>query len=269
MRPDRRFDYLQVLSFLQQRLVPRTYLEIGVETGRSLALVPPGTRAFGIDPQPTVSRTLSSDTVVIEATSDAFFETSPSAPPVDTYDLAFIDGMHLFESVLRDFINVEKRCHENSVIVLHDLIPASAEVATREHGAGRWTGDVWKVLLCLAEARPELDVTLVDVAPSGLGLISGLDPTNTSLAEDYDELVERHAAATFEDLPRALAPYRRVPPTADAIGAVLPARFRRGSLAFECERAGRLLSYRLRVGVPRSWIGRQLRAPYKRLRQLL
>ena len=43
-----------------------------------------------------------------------------------TLDLAFIDGMHHFEFALRDFINVEKYCSADSIILIHDVYPIDA-----------------------------------------------------------------------------------------------------------------------------------------------
>ena len=37
--------------------------------------------------------------------------------------LAFIDGMHLFEFALRDFINTERHCSPKAVIVFDDILP--------------------------------------------------------------------------------------------------------------------------------------------------
>ncbi len=46
--------------------------------------------------------------------------------------MAFLDGMHHFEYLLRDFINTEKHCSSNSVILLHDCLPTDRHVARRE-----------------------------------------------------------------------------------------------------------------------------------------
>src|SRR5687768_7228996 len=43
---------LRVLERIHRHLRPRTYVEIGVETGRSLQLAAPETLALGVDPQP-------------------------------------------------------------------------------------------------------------------------------------------------------------------------------------------------------------------------
>ena len=49
-----------------------------------------------------------------------------------TLDLAFIDGMHLFEYALRDFINVERFADWSSVIVFDDMLPRNVDEAARD-----------------------------------------------------------------------------------------------------------------------------------------
>jgi hypothetical protein len=44
-----------------------------------------------------------------------------------TIDRAFIDGMHCFEFVLRDFINTERYMSWTSVIVFNDVLPPHCE----------------------------------------------------------------------------------------------------------------------------------------------
>src|SRR4030088_274654 len=48
-------NYLTVLDRIHRHLRPRTYVEIGVETGRSLALAQPGTTCIAIDPRPQLA----------------------------------------------------------------------------------------------------------------------------------------------------------------------------------------------------------------------
>ena len=67
--------------------------------------------------------------------------------------LSFIDGMHLAEFVVRDFANVERLCDWTSVIVFDDMLPRSAEEASRDRRTRAWTGDVYKALSVL-EALP-------------------------------------------------------------------------------------------------------------------
>ena len=43
-------------------------------------------------------------------------------------------------------------------------------------------------------------MTTVDVAPTGLAIVSGLDPTNTILRDDYDVIIDELAGLEFDDL---------------------------------------------------------------------
>jgi len=186
-------DYLELLDRLHCRLLPRTYCEIGVNTGKSLALVLPGTTAVGVDPEPRIVTRVPRSASVVSLTSDDFFQRYSASHffGADPLDFAFIDGMHLFEFALRDFINLEKWCAPGSVIVAHDCYPIDEAAAARERTTRQWTGDVWKLVLCLKEFRPDLKVSTVDVPPSGLCIITGLDPTSRELEANYTEICER------------------------------------------------------------------------------
>src|SRR6476620_5703233 len=102
-------DYLDLLRRVHAHLRPRTYVEVGVHEGDSLALAAPGTRSVGIDPTPSVRHPLGPDTSVLQQTSDAAFAGDELTQLLDgrPIELAFIDGLHLFECVLRDFIAIE------------------------------------------------------------------------------------------------------------------------------------------------------------------
>ncbi len=198
--------YLDVLTEFHQALQPATYLEIGVHTGDSLELARPETVAVGVDPAPVMQPRLDARTTIVASTSDEFFASDGAAAlfggrPVD---LAFIDGLHLFEQALRDFMNVERLCGEHSLIVLHDVLPSGPLVAARAPQTSEWTGDVWKVVLCLLDLRPGLEVHLVDVTPSGLCLVRGADPGDRTIADGYSDLVGRYQPLEFDEWQRRL-----------------------------------------------------------------
>jgi predicted O-methyltransferase YrrM len=192
--------YRDVLRRLHELLRPRTYLEIGVETGATLAFAQAAERAIGIDPDASKLRRdlVPACARVFHETSDAFFErtTREQALGESGVDFAFIDGMHWFEYALRDFIHVEAWSQHNGVIVLHDCLPIFPPTASRERRTKFWVGDVWKVVVILREYRPDLRVKIVATAPSGLCVVRGLDPTSSVLADRLDEIVGR-----YRDLP--------------------------------------------------------------------
>ena len=196
--------YRDVLRRLHELVRPRSYLEIGVETGATLAFAQAAERAIGIDPDASKLRRelVPACARVFHETSDAFFarQTRQQALGAATLDLAFIDGMHLFEYALRDFIHVEAWSAPSGVVVLHDCLPIFPLSASRERRTKFWVGDVWKVVSILREYRPDLRVKLIATAPSGLCVVRGLDPKSKVLSERLDEIVER-----FRELPYPVA----------------------------------------------------------------
>lgn len=182
-----RHDFLRSLHELLQ---PATYLEIGVQTGRSLQQAGPRTYSVGVDPAPVVQVPIVGPNIIYPQTSDAFFA-GPRAAQHAPYDLAFIDGMHLVEYCLRDFIGVERhsRSDGRTVAVFDDVLPYSAAIAGRTPLPGDWAGDCWKIYPILDGLRPELTCILVDVAPTGALVVLGLEPSNTILTRQYDNII--------------------------------------------------------------------------------
>ena len=205
--------YLEVISMFHSHLRPRTYLEIGVETGLSMALVRRETRAIGIDPEPKITHPLAAATSIHATTSDEYFAAHDvkaefGGLPVD---LAFIDGMHRFEFALRDFMNVERHCTSRSTILIHDCYPLSRHTAEREPRTTFWSGDIWRLILLLRKYRPDLNVRVIGTAPTGLGMIRSLDPGSSILPEKYDAIVGEFLALDYSvleaDKPGMLALY--------------------------------------------------------------
>jgi hypothetical protein len=191
----------EFLTALHDRLAPRSYLEIGVNDGRSLTL----SRApsIAVDPAFKVTSEVYCDLHLVRATSDDFFaRPDPVAHlPGGIIDLGFIDGMHLSDFALRDFINVERFTTWTSVIVLDDMLPRSVSEAARDRHTGAWAGDVYKVLGLLRARRPDLVCLPVDTEPTGMVVVFGADAGNTTLSDGYDELLAEIDVPDPQDVP--------------------------------------------------------------------
>jgi len=212
--------YRDVLRRLHELVRPRTYLEIGVETGATLAFAGAAERAIGIDPDASKLRaeSLPPHARVFHETSDAFFERQTRAQALGAHhvDLAFIDGMHWFEYALRDFMHVEAWSQPNGVVVLHDCLPLFPLTASRERQTKFWVGDVWKVVSILRKYRPDLRVKIVATAPSGLCVVRGLNPASTLLAEKLDEIIERYRDEPYPSPALQTPPGFELVPATDA-----------------------------------------------------
>lgn len=193
--------YLTVLQQLHKYLKPRLYLEIGVRHGRSFNLAT--CQAIGIDNDPELEQPLPNTHKLFVTTSDDFFEMQAHQVLTTALDMVFIDGMHLFEYALRDFMHVERYASANTVVIIDDIYPNHWQQASRTRTTRVWTGDVWKLQYCLAEQRPDLLLLPLNTSPTGLLLVTGLNPDNrkwgdwggtpqNSLWERYNPLVRQY-----------------------------------------------------------------------------
>lgn len=194
--------YQSLLARIHAHLKPRTYIEIGVETGASLRAVSPETLALGVDPQPAITFSLPPNVRVFAETSDQFFASHDVRAELGglPVDLAFIDGMHHFEYALRDFMNLERLCARESTILVHDCFPYDRRTSERERKTAFWTGDVWRLVVLLKKHRPDLRIDTVAAPPTGLALIRNLDPSSRFLSDNLERLSERFARLDYRYL---------------------------------------------------------------------
>jgi hypothetical protein len=178
--------YYDLLAAAHALVQPLRYVEIGVHTGLSLALAAPGCDAVGVDPALPGCLEEAVTARLVATTSDEFFDAPGLAGPVD---LGFVDGLHLAEQALRDIANLERHMDPGGAILVHDCVPIDAETSSRDRTTIVWSGDVWKVVPILREARPDLRVSVLDVGPTGMGVITGLDPSSRVLHDLFDDLV--------------------------------------------------------------------------------
>lgn len=191
--------FREVLRWIHEDLRPRNYVEIGVNAGASLRAALAETRCIGIDPEPLLDQTANSQTrifAIYAMTSDHFFATVNLATVLGepTFQLAFIDGLHLSEQVIQDFLNLERYAGKGSVILVHDCLPFDSVTAGRVRETSFYSGDTWKFLVFLKRRRPYLKVTVIPTLPTGLAIISGFG--------DADPKTERDPLASIEDIRR-------------------------------------------------------------------
>jgi predicted O-methyltransferase YrrM len=215
-------NYLGFLAQMHRSIAPNWYLEIGTQTGKSLMAA--NCNCISVDPEYTLKHEIMGrkpSLMLFQQTSDSFFASGLLDRLGQKMDLAFLDGMHLYEYLLRDFMNAERYMTPEGVIVMHDCLPFEPSMAERDRRNAKtraWTGDVWKVIPILRKYRPELEISLFDAAPTGLTVVRNLDPGNDVLQRHYDEIIESfdklndvaEQVAAFPVIPTARSPWKPV-----------------------------------------------------------
>lgn len=147
-----------LINYLIQSRGYTSYLEIGVDDGKNLATVK-AVHKIGVDPA------LSSP-CTHHMTSDEFFESNR-----ETFDLIFIDGLHLREQVVRDVEHSLACLNDGGVIVMHDCMPKLRCHQERVSTGGSWTGDVWKAAAFIRTTMPDVHFCVLDM-DWGCGIVT-------------------------------------------------------------------------------------------------
>lgn len=161
---------LELLNLIAEMIRAQDYLEIGVAEGNTLANVAvprrtgvdPAPRYFAMDQERLAALRLLE---VHESESDHFFQHNTR-----TFDLIFVDGLHLYEQAMKDILNGLDVLNPGGFIVVHDLIPLEPEHANRDRSTDIWNGDVWKVVFDLWKHHKDAGYFVID-ADSGLGVV--------------------------------------------------------------------------------------------------
>ncbi len=194
-------DYYAVLRWIHRIVKPNTYVEIGIRQGDSLCCALPDTLCVGIDPEPALTGSLPPDARLFAVPSDDFFAAHKLSEVLGTpsFALAFIDGLHLFEQALRDFINLEAFADRGSIVMLHDCIPLDAVTSSRTRSTHFYSGDTWKLPFCLKQHRPDLAIKTIRTGPTGLCLVGNLDNQSRTLPSGFKSYLEKYVPLTFVD----------------------------------------------------------------------
>src|ERR1022692_1207608 len=153
-----------LLNHLIANMGYRRYLEIGVRDPRDNFDKVRADHKDSVDPDPRRP-------VTFRMTSDEFFANRAAVSDRPSYDLAFIDGLHLADQVERDVVNSLANLAPAGTIVLHDCNPTTESAQSEAYIYGEhWNGTVWKAWMKLRAARRDLSMFVVDI-DEGCGVI--------------------------------------------------------------------------------------------------
>ena len=154
-----------ILNYLIEKYKYKTYLEIGVRNPQSGNFNNIKIKnKIGVDPNPIIKQ----DNIFV-GTSDFFFIKNNK-----TFDLIFIDGLHLENQVDKDIANSLEFLNEGGMVLLHDCNPPT-EMHQRDNYCldGKypaWNGTVWKSFAKLRMTRSDLLMYVIDT-DWGVGVI--------------------------------------------------------------------------------------------------
>ncbi|WP_341863001.1 hypothetical protein [Gymnodinialimonas sp. 57CJ19] len=197
-------SYRAVLSALEMQLQAEWYLEIGSRTGTSLA--DRTCNFIAVDPDFSLGNNVfnkSETQFFFQEESDKFFARDFLSINKIVPELAFVDGMHLIEYILRDFRNAEASMSSDGVIALHDILPFNTRMTTRDLTAldklDAWTGDVWKIIPILQRWRPDLTLEVIGAFKTGLLVVRNLDPNNRVLFDAETDILGAFQGTELSD----------------------------------------------------------------------
>ncbi|MDC3019579.1 class I SAM-dependent methyltransferase [Prochlorococcus sp. AH-736-E15] len=162
------------------------YLEIGTASNENFNAIPIVNKT-GVDPDMGGN---------IRLTSDDFFKSQNK-----NFDLIFIDGLHTYEQVKKDFTNSLAVINEGGIIILDDMIPRNWKEQQTPRVQSQWTGDVWKLLFDLNKLDGiNYKIILIDngqcvIFPKGIKLNEQFLLNNTKI-KTFDYFYNN-----FKDLP--------------------------------------------------------------------
>jgi predicted O-methyltransferase YrrM len=161
------------LNAIAKLIGAKSYLEIGVSTGRTFVSVDVPHKV-AVDPRFRfdVAAHQAPGLHFHQTTSDEFFEKHPRS---EKFDLIFLDGLHVFGQTLRDFRNAIEVAHEGTVFLIDDVVPMDEFSALPDQRGARqarldatgvrrkgWHGDVYKVIFAIHDLHPEFSFVTIE-----------------------------------------------------------------------------------------------------------
>jgi len=160
-----------IINHLIKKIDAKSYLEIGVREPEGNYNSIECENKVAVDPVPLGEG-------IIALTSDAFFKQNKQ-----TFDIIFIDGLHVADQVERDITNSLAVLNPGGYIICHDMNPTEELMQTVPiQTNGAWTGDCWKAWVKLRSERGDLSMFVLDT-DYGVGVIQKGEQEIISLNE--------------------------------------------------------------------------------------
>lgn len=172
-----------------------SYLEIGVAYGTTLESVK-ASEKHGVDPFPTFNvGSLPSGTHFYNNTSDNFFS---SLEKSKKFDFIFLDGLHEFKQLARNFINAVQHITNPGWILIDDIVPSdsisaipSLELSYQTRGVEAnegfpWHGDCYKLLPIILSSFPNVQAYLIIYLDNPQLLLNITQPINIKIINQFE-----------------------------------------------------------------------------------
>lgn len=173
---------VELIQYLIDRYNFKSYLEIGT-AGLGTFNAVKCERKVGVDPL-NISAT-KGGTKLVALPSDAFFFCN-----IENFDIVFIDGLHLYEQVIRDIVNSWKCLNLNGFIICHDMKPLEGTCGRKPATPGSaWNGDVYKAWMWFKEYAHAVPTFVID-DDWGLGVIHKTKYLKVEAPTDYTKYNE-------------------------------------------------------------------------------
>lgn len=206
------------------------YLEIGVAKGNTFKYVNVPNRV-GVDPAHELdTESLPAGVRIFTVTSDDFFASNNEA-----FDMVFIDGLHTYQQTYRDLVSALNVCPDGPILI-DDVVPCdevSAMPSMVESLAKRkdlnmpgqpWHGDVYRMVLCIADNHPELSYRTILNSGNPQMLLWKDQPVEVQAVAD--NVLSQYATVTYDDIfsngvPELFKPSNENDALSDAITSLL------------------------------------------------
>jgi len=185
-----------------------SYLEIGVASGTTLQCIS-ATEKVGVDPLPLFNTVkLPKATSFYEMTSDDYFS---SLEAEKKFDFIFLDGLHEFDQLLKDFINSLKHINPGGWILIDDVVPSDSisalpniETSYLARGVGMnegypWHGDCYKILPVIFENFSNLETFLI-IYPDNPQLLVRINQDFTNINLDTNSLKKQYTNIDYFEI---------------------------------------------------------------------